>query len=513
MRKTAGICCLFLVCTWFIRAQESQLGSQSDRAALERLRLAVSSLDYPVTPGDEYRLVYRQTSDALITRDLRVEADCTIDLGIFGKVNAYRLSFIELKQSVEALIQSGYTRSMPSLSITAPGVFRISVRGDLRQASYISVWGLSRLSDVVLEVKEEYSSLRNVEIISATGEHRKYDLLRALRLGVSEQDPYVRPGDVIVLYRAKRTIKLSGEVHQPGTYELLEGEGIKDLIEFYGQGPTSMANPDRVRVDRNSTGKGSAEYYSISRAYDDDVALKDGDAVIVAARNAQSSVVWFVGAVSVPSESGAGGTDVASADAAANAPSAAAAARRAGAVTAVNRFSRPIHDGEYLSDVLNEISDMILPAADLAGGLLFREGSAEAVPVNIAGLLSGSPTVTDMMLSSNDVIYLPELRSTVTVAGAVINAGAFPYQPGAPATYYISLAGGFDPERNKGGLCRVYGPTGKLRRSKEPIMAGDQVFAPSNDLGYQIERNAPLLVTIATVLVNITTLYFTLTDR
>lgn len=514
MKRLACVLCILASVVGFEVSQEGQAPAgqapavQRDPLAEERLRLAISSLDYPVTPGDDYRLTYRQTTDILITRDIRVEADSMIDLGIFGKVNAYGLSFIDLKQRVEALIQSGYTRSMPSLSITAPGVFRVAVRGALRQSRFVTVWGLSRLSEVVLSVREDYSSLRSVEVVSAMGVHNRYDLLRAMRLGVADQDPCIRPGDSIILGRTGRTVTLSGEVRQPGEYELLEGEGIRDLVEGFGQGLGMQADPDRIRIDRNSASQGRSEYYSLSNAIATDAALESGDAVVVLSRSARRPVVWFIGAVWLPPE---GESPTRVAQDTTDATGQGGQAERPGGND--NRFAWYIHEGECLSDVLREMANYLLPAADLRAAALYREGSAVPVSIDITALLSGSNPAMDMQLSANDMIYIPEIRSTVSVAGAVINPGEYPFRPGAPASYYVSLAGGFDPERNSGGVCRVYGQSGKARPAKEPIRAGDQVFAPSNSLGYQMERNAPLLVTIATVLINVTTLYFTLNGR
>ena len=472
-----------------------------DRAAEadERLRLAISSMDYPVTPGDQYRLTYRQTSDTLITRDVLVEADSHIDFGIFGKVSAYGLDFVELKQEVEALIQSGYTRSMPNLSIVAPGIFRISVRGEISQTRYVTVWGLSRLSDVVFPVKESYTSIRDVAVVSADGEERHYDLLRALRQGMNDQNPYVRPGDVIMLSRAGRTVRITGEIRQPGEYELLGDEGIKQLIEDFGHGLTSRANAERLRIDRETASGGRTEYVSLKRAYEEGVSLADGDTIIVTTRSGKRPIVWLMGAVTPPQ--GGPDTENPGQDAGSLMPSGEPQAGQG------NRFPYSVLEGELLSDVLAEINGSILSVADLSALTIYRQG-AKPMFIDAARLLSGDDSISDIILMANDIIYIPEIRSTVNVAGAVLAPGGYPFRPGAPASYYISLAGGFDPERSTDGQCRVYSPTGKVRKAEDGILAGDQVYVTSNSFSYQFERNAPLLVTIAGVLVNITTLYF-----
>lgn len=516
MKRSAWIRCLLLLAAGIGFSQqggEPAPGLELSRAARdraaeaqERLQLAVSSLDYPVTPGDVYRLTYRQTSDSLVSREILVDADSTVDLGIFGKIDASRLSFVELKARVEELIANSYTRSLPYLSILTPGIFRVSVKGEITSVQHVTAWGLSKLSEVIEDTRGPYSSIRNIEILSGNGETGSYDLLKAMRLGAGDQDPYVRPEDTIILFPAKRTVRLSGEVRQPGEYELVQGEGMRELVEVFGGGLTGRAEPTRLRVDRMIGGSPRSEYVALPQAYLSDLRLQDGDAVIVSSKADRQGVVWFEGAVSVPpSRSGDGTGDPDRAVAAQGRAEAFAAAQQ----RPYTRFSSPIREGEMLSDALNAIRDSILPIADLSSALLFRAGETNPLTIDLHPLLADSNPSSDIPLKANDTVFIPSLRSTVSVAGAVIAPGFFPYQPGYPASYYLSMAGGIDPERNWTGRFWVSDPQGKRRRSKDPIMPGDRVYAPINSWGYRLERNAPVYATIVIAVVNIISLYNT----
>ncbi|MDR2094353.1 MAG: SLBB domain-containing protein, partial [Treponema sp.] len=46
--------------------------------------------------------------------------------------------------------------------------------------------------------------------------------------------------------REERRITLEGAVRRPGTYDLIPGENLKDLIEVYGDGFTPLAEPERM---------------------------------------------------------------------------------------------------------------------------------------------------------------------------------------------------------------------------------------------------------------------------
>ena len=516
MKRPAWMPCLLLLAAGIGYSQQvgeqpaglEQSRSARDRAAeaQERLQLAVSSLDYPVTPGDVYRLTYRQTSDSLVSREILVDADSTVDLGIFGKIGASGLSFVELKARVEELIANSYTRSLPYLSILSPGIFRVSVKGEITAVQHVTAWGLTKLSEVIEDTRGPYSSLRNIEILSCDGETGSYDLLKAMRLGASDQDPHVRPEDTIILFPARRTIRLSGEVRPPGDYELVQGEGLRDLVEVFGGGLTGRAEPTRLRVDRMVGGTPRSEYVALPQAYLSDMRLQDGDAVIVSSKADRQGVVWFEGAVSVPQARPGDGTADQERGAAVQGRAEAFAAAQQRPYT---RFSSPIREGEMLSDAINTIRDSILPIADLSSALLFRAGEEKPLGIDLHPLLADSNPASDIPLRANDTVFIPSLRSTVSVAGAVIAPGFFPYQPGYPASYYLSLAGGVDPERNWTGRFWVADQQGKRRRAKDPIMPGDRVYAPVNSWGYRLERQAPVYATIVIAVVNIISLYNT----
>jgi len=468
--------------------------SRADEAE-ERIQLAISSLDYPVTPGDIYQLSYRESAGAIVTRQFQVDGISILDLGVFGKIYALNMPFYELKQNVENLISRNYTYSTPSLSIVSPGVFRVAVRVESSRLQYIAAWGLSRISEIVASVDTPGTSIRNVERISREGKSEMFDLLKDTSTSLDGADPLVHPGDTIVLRRAERSVDLLGEVRRPGRYELLETEGLQDLIDVFGEGFTRKADLERLQIVRATESGERVEYYPYRQAHESPIALNDGDKVVIGDKTAIRSLVWFEGAVSAVPGGGA---------AAAAPPDdpAEAAPQSSGN----GRFFQPISDGVRLSDVLQEVRASILPTADLGAALLTIPGKAEAIVVDLQPLLSRSDLSADRVLAPNTRIFIPAYRSLISVAGAVIVPGFVPYLPGAPAQYYIGLCGGFDPERNGLGALSVYDQFGRRRRKGQAIMPGDSIYAKNNDLGYRLERSAPVYATILSAAATVVTL-------
>lgn len=471
--------------------EETSLRSED---AEERLQLAISSLDYPVTPGDIYQLSYRESAGSFVTRRFQVDSNSILDLGVFGKIYAQNMLFNELKANIEELISGNYMYSTPSLSIISPGIFRVAVRDESSQIQYVTAWGLSRISDVVAMAKIPNASIRNIERISRDGESARYDLLKAEQASPEGRDYLVRPGDTLALSRALRTVELRGEVWRPGRFELVGEEGVKELLTAFGGGFTRKADLEQLKIIHYSNSGERVTYLPFHENYESMPRLEDGDILVVGDRTAIRSLIWFEGAVAAPSQGGES--------------SATEGADRAGAVqrgVENGRFYHYISEGVKLSDVLAEVSPSILPSADLGAALITVPGSAKPTVLDIRPLLSRSNLSSDIVLTQNTRIFIPEYRSRVSVAGAVIVPGFVPYLPGAPASYYVSLCGGFDHERNWLGALAVYDQFGHRRGAKQAIMPGDSIYVDSNRPGYNLQRSLPVLASILTALITAAT--------
>jgi polysaccharide biosynthesis/export protein len=467
-----------------------------------RLRLATSSDDYPVTPGDVYDLRYQQ-GNTVISSQVMVEGDYSINLGVFGRLNAAEMSFPLLKQTVENVISGGYPRSMPSFSIASLGIFNVLVRGETPDATRVMAWGFTRLSDAIKDLRRPSTSMRNIEIISKTRPTRRCDLFKALRYGDESEDPYLRPGEIIVLHRSERSVEIAGEAFRPGVYELLPGEQLGELVSVYGDGLTSRADATRSRIQRMSGDRPTVEYINLASESARAITVRDGDLVTIPAKTANLSAVVFEGAI-IPQSGGAGGAaaaGAAAAGAAAGGAVAAAAREEPGTATPLqyNRIIHPFTEGETLSDALRAVRTSLSPLADLAAAFMVREGNPEPVYIDMRGLVTSSASPSDVPLRTNDRIVIPPFSSYVSVQGAVFAPGNFPFRAGLPTWYYIGLAGGIDPERNTRGTMVVSDAQGKTRRPGEPLHAGDFVFVPSNSFFYNLNRYAPLVSLIATV--------------
>lgn len=266
-------------------------------AQIERLQLAISNENYPVTPGDIYRITFT-AAGTLVTNQIVVESDYSINLGIFGEIDVHGMNFPQLKKQVERLVLEAYPRSIPSLAMISTGTFEVPVVGEIPRTQYVTAWGLTRLNDLVEGNIGIYSSLRNVKIISRSGRIREYDLWLARYKGDLSQNPLISPGDRIQIYRVEREIRINGEVYRPGTYQLNEDESLQDIMFFSG-GFTPLADLKRITVER-FTGDQPELIVLDYNEYEGIFKFENRDIITVPSKRDQDLHVTVVGAVFSP---------------------------------------------------------------------------------------------------------------------------------------------------------------------------------------------------------------------
>jgi protein involved in polysaccharide export with SLBB domain len=93
----------------------------------------------------------------------------------------------------------------------------------------------------------------------------------------------LRPDDVVTFNRAERQVTISGAVERPGTYQLIAGENLKELIDRYGNGFTAAADKSRmVLVRYNFSPSISGDRIPIQESdYLDNYTLFDLDTITV----------------------------------------------------------------------------------------------------------------------------------------------------------------------------------------------------------------------------------------
>jgi len=442
--------------------------------------LALSSADYRVTPGDVYTLSYiannnNNNNNTPITYTITVDSSYRIRVSNLGFVNGTGKTFLQLKNEIETLVANNYPLSGVQLVITQPASFNVHVRGELSRTGEVSVWALTRLSSLITEDNQTpYTSLRDVTVRSSNGQTQVYDLFNAQRLGNLSQNPYLRPGDVITFNRVKRVVSIYGSVERPGKYQLLDGENIRELIEYYGSGFTADADRTRLEIVRlvDNEEIAGVKLFLTTDDLDNNYTLKNLDEITVPSIRQLQSVMFVEGA--------AGNNGLAQ------------------NLSASSRIIVRFNQGETYASLVRRNIEWFSEVSDTQNAYIIRNGQRTMINLNLA--LYDSTYRSELIVQENDVLIIPFRQYFVSVAGAVVSPGRYPYIPDRDWEYYIGLAGGFIPGRNTRNTVTIVDLNGKRMNKTDIITPETTITAVTNHFLFFFNQYAPVITTTLSII-------------
>lgn len=475
MKKFLLLCvCSFFCITAFAQTKTPDTTEEilkSDFSSAANVQLAMSNPDYRVTAGDIYTLAYAAGSSA-VRYTILVDSSYKVRVSNLGLVDASGKTFLELKKQVEDIVSKNYPMSGVQFSLTTPSSFSVTIKGEVLETVEKKAWALTRLSEVLKDSYTNYSSNRNIIITSSNGKIKSYDLFKATRDGNLKEDPYLRPGDVISVKRADRIITLQGEVMRPGIYIPLEGEGIKELLEYYGDGLPVYADQSRIQItrfDSQTDREGSKIYLDYSK--DKDFMLCNFDKIYVPSYKTLKPVMFMEGAIG--SEEG----------------------------TELDASTRKIiqfETGTKYDDIIRQNGKLFTAVSDISNAYIIRE--QEIIPVDVSKILYDSSYNSNLFIEPYDILRIPFRQYFVSVAGSVVAPGRYPYIPDRNWEYYIGLAGGFIKTQNNHDAIKIVDINGKALSKSDIITPETTITAETNSGLYYFNLYAPVVTTVLTLI-------------
>lgn len=500
MKRRSAVFLLLLSTTIFCsQATDAQAGSsrisESESQKIESIRslensafnpqLALSSEYYPVTPGDMYSLAYA-AGNTPVTYTILVDTSYRVRVANLALIDVRGMSFATLKERVETIISKNYPFSGVQFGLTSPAVFRVTVKGEVLKTAEQDAWSLSRLSSVVQPHLTKYSSLRDVTLTSLDGKTTSYDLFRATRFGDLSQDPLVRPGDIVTLNRVQRVVTIEGAVERPGVYQLLEGEGLYNLVSIYGNGLTPVADDTRIDLVRyiGSNYLAGEKIFLEKKDIENNFELKNYDFVTVNSITDLVPVMFMEGALGLK---GLEETTV--------------------TPDASTRIPVRFNQGENYAALVRRYRSAFSAVSDTANAYVIR-GDTQ-IPLNLNPMLYDASYRSEYLVEKDDVLIIPFRQYFVSVSGAVVSPGRYPYIPDRDWSYYVSLAGGFNNLMNSRESVTITDVRG-VKHSKSDIITPETVIeANANAFLFYFNQYAPIITTtlsIVTTFITVTTL-------
>lgn len=470
---------LFCVCTFFCITTFAQTKTTASVEDLQKLdlssaanvQLAMSNADYRVTAGDIYALAYAAGSTA-VRYTILVDSTYKIRVSNLGIVDASGKTFLELKKQVEDIVSKNYPMSGVQFSLTTPSSFSVTIKGEVLETVEKKAWALTRLSEVLKDCYTNYSSDRNIIITSSNGKIKSYDLFKAIRDGNLKEDPYLRPGDVISVKRADRIITLRGEVMRPGKYIPVEGENIKELLEYYGDGLPVYADQTRIQItrfDSKSDKEGMKIYLDYTK--DKDFELCNFDEINVPSYKSLKPVMFMEGAIG--SEEGTN-LDVST------------------------KKTIQFETGTKYDDIIRRYGAFFTAVSDISNAYIIRD--TQIIPVDVSKILYDSSYDSNLLIEPYDTLRIPFKQYFVSVAGSVVAPGRYPYIPDRTWEYYIGLAGGFIKTQNNHDAIKIVDINGKELSKTDIITPETTITAETNSGLYYFNLYAPVVTTVLTLI-------------
>jgi protein involved in polysaccharide export with SLBB domain len=511
---------LLLICPLSAQTGLDNIGDQRDNS---RLLLALSTVDYPATPGDVYNLSYSTriagSGETVVSMPLTLDASYQLKILNLGTINARNKTYLQIKRETENLISQNYPLSGAVFTLVRIGAFSVLVTGEITASGNQNVDGLTRVSTLLRDLTakvssrriisesaaEEYqngvdstgggadsltripaltadltdkASTRFIQITQSNGAARTCDLFQFQRFGDLSQDPYIRPGDKIQIPPAKRKVSITGEVFRPGTYELLPGEELVNLVEYYGDGFTLDADPGRVRLSRIST-KTAGETRIFDYQENTGMTLEDRDLITVGNKMVTRPIVFFEGALS--NISGAGVIEETNVE-----------------IDGMAKLEYPFYEGETLGNAVRENAVRFTAASDLANAYIIRGGKHISMDLN--RYIYYNDFNHDIKLENGDIILIPFQQYFVLVSGAVKTPGRYPYVPDRQPEYYINLAGGRDETQNNGRGETITDINNRKVKDGTMIEPEMMIKVPANRVLVQFNQYAPVIMTALSIM-------------
>jgi protein involved in polysaccharide export with SLBB domain len=386
-------------------APEDSLAIPEPRGMPRGFDAPVDPKTYVIGPGDQFVLFMKGSGQEI---PLRVLPEGTVLVPNAGMVRAAGLTIEAFRAELARALSSFYRSSEFFCELVIPRSFVAYVWGEVAVPGPVVMNPPYRV-DVAVSAAggtSERGSRRAIEIREAGQATLTVDLLKLERLGDTSLNPMLHEGQSVFVPSRGSACDVVGEIWRRGTYEILPGETVMDIIALAG-GLTTNADVGRIILERLNDQE-DVTIMKIDSVAAGSTPITDRDVIVVPDKRSFPGIDYV-------RVQGGGGRD--------------------------GRIY--LQEGETLQSFLPRFirlrNDYDLPHARIERKR--PDGTFEFINVDLAKVLEGDKSV-DVALQSGDVINIPRLEDVVYVGGEVTQPGELDFQRGLPAGRYIAMAGG-----------------------------------------------------------------------
>jgi len=241
--------------------------------------------DYILGAGDEISISiwsdYSQFDFSyVIDKDGFIKIDTR---GIKKRIHLQGLSLAQSRKKLSNLLSSFivFRSGEMKISLISSRNINVSVFGEVIKPGSFSIDATNTVFEGLKYSKgvSELGSVRKIKLIKPSGKFKIFDLYKFLSNPKYDNDFYLGNNDFIHVPVADKIIAVSGAIRRPNSFELIEGEGIKELITYAG-GFAKDAIKDKILIERFEGNK--KVYLEVNyKDLDSNFKLENGDSILV----------------------------------------------------------------------------------------------------------------------------------------------------------------------------------------------------------------------------------------
>jgi len=437
-KKIYFLLLFFLVISLVAYAQEGEVGLEGIYSGK-----VIDPEKYLLGPGDILRVYIIRETNETVSFNLTVSPTGYVLVPLVGNIKVLNVTLKDATNEISRQLIRFYPRSNIIVDLVNIKRINVIITGEVANPGTYKVSAISTLDDVIKTAGglKSSASMRNIQI-KRGDKVINVDYMRFLKYGDVEQNPYMEEGDFIYVPIIGKSVKILGQVRNPGVYEIRGNERLKDIIDMAG-GLTERASLydavlDRVNGERIELNLYKLIYGNEKEKEEANIEIKDGDAITILREQKRVYVLGFV--------------------------------KNPGPIQLVEE-AKTVVQGVETAEVIGEavmgakVSELI----ERAGGILpngstrnieIRKGKREDSKVVVdlyRVLVLGEKSEEDIKVDPGDVIYVPPITKSVKILGQVRNPGVYEIVAGDRIRDILLKAGGITEKasRERGQLERI----------------------------------------------------------
>ena len=437
-KKIYFLLLFFLVISLVAYAQEGEVGLEGIYSGK-----VIDLEKYLLGPGDILRVYIIRETNETVSFNLTVSPTGYVLVPLVGNIKVLNVTLKDATNEISRQLIRFYPRSNIIVDLVNIKRINVIITGEVANPGTYKVSAISTLDDVIKTAGglKSSASMRNIQI-KRGDKVINVDYMRFLKYGDVEQNPYMEEGDFIYVPIIGKSVKILGQVRNPGVYEIRGNERLKDIIDMAG-GLTERASLydavlDRVNGERIELNLYKLIYGNEKEKEEANIEIKDGDAITILREQKRVYVLGFV--------------------------------KNPGPIQLVEE-AKTVAQGVETAEVIGEavmgakVSELI----ERAGGIL-PNGSTRNIEIRKGGredskvvvdlyrvLVLGEKSEEDIKVDPGDVIYVPPITKSVKILGQVRNPGVYEIVAGDRIRDILLKAGGITEKasRERGQLERI----------------------------------------------------------